>query len=358
MNKVYIAWAILIPLAGCTGVICDNPGGAPSDGASVGGTTTNTSLGGSTSVNGSAGGATIDSAGGTGSNGMLTSGGVTAVGGGASGGQCTLEVLPTSIQTMLTNRCATCHGVVPLAPTLPTLLTYADLTAPAKSDPSKTNAVVTLARLQNTAMPMPPAPGAPATASEVGVLQDFIAQGYPKPSCPPPVTGGGGMSGTGGATTTGGAASGGAGGGPNNDPLFAMPICTSNSSWTGGDRGSASMNPGMACISCHDKGGEGPSFSIAGTVYPTGHEPDRCNSLVGGEGAKVVIIGADGQTLTLTPNGVGNFSSRTSIRTPYQAKVTYQGRERLMLTAQTSGDCNACHGQNASMMAPGRITVP
>ena len=117
------------------------------------------------------------------------------------------------------------------------------------------------------------------------------------------------------------------------------------------------MNPGMACISCH-KSGEGPNFSIAGTVYPTGHEPDRCNSAIGTAGASVVIIGADGKMTTLTPNAVGNFSSNTAIKTPYQAKVTYQGRERLMMTPQSSGDCNSCHTQNGSMSAPGRITVP
>jgi predicted CXXCH cytochrome family protein len=30
----------------------------------------------------------------------------------------------------------------------------------------------------------------------------------------------------------------------------------------------------------------------------------------------------------------------------------------LMVTAQSSGDCNSCHSQNGSMNAPGRITVP
>jgi hypothetical protein len=201
-------------------------------------------------------------------------------------------------------------------------------------------------------MPMPPSPGAPATAGEIAALQDFIAQGYPKPSCP---AGNGSGGSSGGDQANGGAAGG--GGGPSDDPLLALPTCTSKTSWTGGNRESASMNPGMACISCH-KSGEGPSFSLAGTVYPTGHEPDKCNSTVGNAGALIVVVGADGTSITLTPNSVGNFSSRTAIKLPYKAKVTYQGRERLMLTAQTSGDCNSCHGQNGTMMAPGRITVP
>jgi hypothetical protein len=282
-----------------------------------------------------------------GSGGVSAMGGATSSGGSANGGTCAVEALPAAVQTMLTNKCSTCHGAVPLAG-LPSLVSYANLTAPSKTDPTKTNAVVALARIQATTLPMPPAPGAPVSAGDISALQAFISQGYPKPSCP---------TGTGGA---GGGANGGAGGSGGStalDPLFAMPTCTSMSNWTGGNRGSASMNPGMACISCH-KGGEGPSFSIAGTVYPTGHEPDRCNSMVGSAGARIVIIGADGKMLTLTPNAAGNFSSNAAVKTPYQAKVTYQGRERLMLTAQSTGDCNSCHTQNGSMMAPGRITVP
>lgn len=358
MNKLYIAWAILIPLVGCTGVVGDNSGAiGEGDGSATGMSGAPQATGSSGNPNVSAGSAAIAGFGGSmNPSGVVGVGGASANGGtssGPSGGACTLEVLPATVQTMLTNRCSTCHGAVPLLPTLPSLMTYANLVAPAKSDPTKTNAVVSLARLQSAAMPMPPAPGAPATASEISALQDFITQGYPKPSCPA----GSGGSGGGGGQASGGASGSGAGGTPGDDPLAAMPTCTSKTNWTSGNRGSASMNPGMACISCH-KSGEGPLFSIAGTVYPTGHEPDRCNSTVGNAGARIVVIGADGTSLTLTPNGVGNFSSNAAIKMPYKAKVTYQGRERLMLNPQTSGDCNSCHGQNGAMMAPGRITVP
>jgi hypothetical protein len=43
---------------------------------------------------------------------------------------------------------------------------------------------------------------------------------------------------------------------------------------------------------------------------------------------------------------------------PFQAKITYMGRERVMATAQTSGDCNSCHTQAGAMSAPGRIILP
>jgi mono/diheme cytochrome c family protein len=130
--------------------------------------------------------------------------------------------------------------------------------------------------------------------------------------------------------------------------------------WKGGNEGSSSMNPGKACISCHQSDGEAPLFSVAGTLYPTGHEPDLCNGVSANtaNGASVVIVGADGRTLTLTPNRAGNFSSENTVKTPYTAKVTYQGRERVMLTAQTSGDCNSCHTPNGANGAPGRIALP
>lgn len=357
VNKLCLAWAAIM-LLGCTGSVAEDAG-------SLNGTAAGNDSGGSNGMQPGGGSAPDGSNGAAGSNassngGVSSNGGATSNGGASSnggvtsnGGNCSTPapILPTTVQSLLMNRCATCHGPTPLLPNLPSLTDYANLTAPSKSDPTKTNAVVSLARLQSTTMPMPPAPGAPATAAEIAALQDFITQGYPKPA-PVCTDGSGGSGGSGGMAGGGGTA-----GSTTMDPLFAPPTCTSMTSWTGGNRESASMNPGMACIACHSKG-EGPSFSIAGTLYPTGHEPDRCNSSVGTAGARIVIVGADGQQVTLEPNSVGNFSARSAVKLPYQAKVTYQGRERLMLTAQTSGDCNACHTQNGSMNAPGRITVP
>jgi len=344
VNRLYVACAIFVPLFGCTGIASNGSDPfAAEAGASAGGAGNNGTGGAASSgnVGNNAGsGASASS----GAGGVTATGGLSATGGSSNGGTCFAEVLPKGVQQMLTTECASCHGTTPLAG-LPALVTYANLTAPSNSDATKTNAALALARIQSTTSPMPPAPGTRASASDIAALQDFIAQGYPKASCP--------------TTGTGGAASGGSGGAPAMDPLSAMPICTSMTSWNRGNNGSASMNPGTACIACHKStGGEAPSFSIAGTVYPTGHEPDLCNSKAGTDGARIVIIGADGQMLTLTPNSVGNFSAQAQVKTPYQAKVTYQGRERLMASAQTSGDCNSCHSQNGTNMAPGRITVP
>jgi hypothetical protein len=161
------------------------------------------------------------------------------------------------------------------------------------------------------------------------------------------------------------------------------------------------MNPGMACVSCHRRregggdddvepmlvrkdgegeggegrgGGEGeggddeggPRLAFAGTVYPSAHEPNRCMGS-DSRGAQVVILDSAGRTFTAEVNGAGNYfmlASQASPRPPLRAKVVFQGRERVMIGAVPSGDCNACHTQNGSTVvaggprAPGRILLP
>lgn len=142
------------------------------------------------------------------------------------------------------------------------------------------------------------------------------------------------------------------------DPFAAAATCTSGLTWTRGNHGDEDMNPGRACIDCHSQEADAPKLTIAGTLYPTGHEPDLCDGVTDGSGAKIVIMGADGSTLTLSPNAAGNFRSQSKVVTPFRAKVTYMGRERVMASAQTSGDCNGCHTQAGANSAPGRIVLP
>jgi hypothetical protein len=269
------------------------------------------------------------------------SGGGSGGGGPADGGATTGAVtgLPCDVQSLLSNRCVTCHGTRPLAGVPTSLVSYADLTAPSAANPAQSNAERAVVRMQDTAMPMPPAPGMSVPATEIAALQSWIAAGYPQDGC------------------GSGSPDGGVTGVP--DPFAVPPTCTSNVTWRGGNQGSPSMDPGQACIGCHAKsGGEAPPFAVAGTVYPTAHEPDNCNGASGSGGATVVITGADGRVLTLAPNGVGNFSYEGALALPYLAKVTYMGRERVMGTSQTSGDCNSCHTQAGTMNAPGRILLP
>lgn len=139
------------------------------------------------------------------------------------------------------------------------------------------------------------------------------------------------------------------------NPYGTPPQCSSGQTGTTGQ--TALMQPGSSCASCHKSGSEANSFTIAGTVYKTAHEPTSCNG-VSVSGATVVISGANGATLTLAVNAAGNFMSTQPVALPYQAKVVYAGGTLAMRTQQTVGDCNSCHTQSGASGAPGRIMLP
>lgn len=207
-------------------------------------------------------------------------------------------------------------------------------------------------------------------------------------------TGGGGSSGSGGGGSTGGGggtdATGGSGGdggaggasaadagatdtAPASDaapdPFAAAPTCTSGSTWSNGNRGSALMQPGVACVACHERMGEAPALAFGGTLYPSAHEPDQCDGFDGSRTpAEVTVVDAKGASNTAAVNAAGNFflRSRTALTPPFKVKVTYMGRERMMVTGAPNGDCNGCHTQAgttvltgpAAIKAPGRILLP
>jgi hypothetical protein len=122
-------------------------------------------------------------------------------------------------------------------------------------------------------------------------------------------------------------------------------------------REDAEMRPGEACVACHRSEGEGPLFAIAGTVFPTGHEPDDCRGASDAD-IRVVVTDANGVEHELTVNRSGNFSYSGQLATPYTAKVISADGERLMFSPQVDGDCNTCHSQDGSDGAPGRVVVP
>jgi len=288
-------------------------------------------------------GSCASSSGGSGGSTLPGSGGSAGAGGSSSGGASGGRdagvpggTLPCDVQTLLVSRCDSCHGTAPSGGAPRSLVTYADLTSADPANTSMTEAEVALQRMQNASSPMPPSPASGATSAEIATLQNWISGSYPSGAC------------------------GGDAGPPPSDPLNAPPTCTSNTTWTRGTNGSASMEPGQSCISCHaGTGGEAPKFVIAGTLYPTGHEPDNCNGVNGNTGARVVVTGTNGTSVTLTPNSAGNFYSTTTLPPPYQAKVVSSaGVERVMSSAASTGDCNSCHTQNGTNSAPGRITMP
>jgi cytochrome c553 len=238
--------------------------------------------------------------------------------------------LPCNIQQILQANCTGCHSDPPVSGPMG-LVTYADLTAPAVTDPTKTVAQMSLIRIQSTTAPMPKPPAAPLSSADISAFTAWVNAGTPMGSCAP------------------------AEGGTN--PYDTPLTCTSKSYWNAGpDNTSPVMAPGGACINCHARqGGEGPRFTIAGTVYPTAHEPMDCN---GASGITVVITDNAGQVLSLTTNGAGNFFSSARLALPFTAKVVGNGRERVMSYPQTNGDCNLCHAEPPVNGAPGRIMAP
>lgn len=270
-----------------------------------------------------------------GGNTDTTTGGTTGgggAGGSGAGGAAPADGVPCDVATVLSKYCLSCHGH-PVSGNAPvSLVTYAELTAPSANDPTKTEIERSVIRMQQAQAPMPPAGG--VAAADIAVLQAWITAGTPKGSC-------------------GGAGAGGAAPNPFNEPAK----CTSGQTWNG--YAGNDMSPGGACNQCHNQG-EGPNLDIAGTVYPSAHEPNDCIAS-GVSGAVVEITGADKAvfTLTVSPNS-GNFRSHNSqnIVKPYTAKVKFEGRERVMATPQSNGDCNLCHTQNGAQNAPGRILLP
>ncbi|MDB4933502.1 MAG: hypothetical protein JWP87_474 [Labilithrix sp.] len=261
--------------------------------------------------------------------------GINASGKGAGTGAVT--GLPCDVQQLFENRCIGCH----LGPNPVALLSYDDLTKKSAADPTKSYAERSLARLKDTASPMPPKPAVAPTPAEIAVLDAWIKAGTPKGAvCTPP---------PGGAD---GGADGGATGGTNtNTPL----VCTSKQTWNNGNDGSSKMRPGGACITCHSQRG-GPNYTVAGTVYPTAHEPNDCNGVNGA--LTVVVTDKNGVVKNIPVNSVGNFSLGGQIAPPFTVKVTNGVKERAMASALTAGDCNSCHTVTGVNGAPGRVMAP
>lgn len=261
--------------------------------------------------------------------------------GGSAGGGQTGQGLPCDVAKVLADRCWSCHGATPSGNAPMSLAGYNEMVATSKGDPTKTNAELSVARMQ--AMNMPPGGG--ATADEIAVLQAWIDAGSPEGSC--------------GSVT---------------DPFGGPVVCTSGKTWTFGEDVSDAMrpqmHPGGACNTCHAKEpppDTPPVMYVAGTVYPTGHEPDECYGIDGTVATDLLVHVEDsaGHVYDLPVNATGNFllspDSGLPFVPPYSAKVVSSKGERVMAAKQMSGDCNSCHteaGNGAGSMAPGRIVAP
>ncbi|MDF2693444.1 MAG: hypothetical protein K0S65_1827 [Labilithrix sp.] len=247
--------------------------------------------------------------------------------------------LPCDVAEVLSTSCSDCHGARLTGGAPNRLLSYEDLTASSESDPSTTVAELSLARMKSTKRPMPP--DGKLESERIAVLEKWIESGMPKGSCNAP-------------EADAGTSSTDADAGSKKDAAPpATSVCTSGSMASASDPPSALMKPGKACIKCHSAAGA-PAFEIAGTVYPTLHEPNDCDGVAG---VKVLIIDAVGNMISMTTNAAGNFQRISSFPRPYRAMIVKGNNVREMKTPQFDGDCNGCHTEWGDG-APGRVMAP
>ena len=229
--------------------------------------------------------------------------------------------------------CWSCHGSPPRGGADVSLDTIAAMEAGSTVAPGQNLAERSLVRLRDTVKPMPPRGYPRPTDPQIAAFEAWIGDGMPPGSC----------------------------NGTNPDDP-APTVCTSGTRWTGGNRESPDMNPGLACRACHLRDEPQKAYFFMGTVYPTLHEQDACNSTVP-TGTRVEILDASGAVrVTMQVRGSGNFYSRATsagLTLPYTARVvSAAGSVIEMTTKQTSGDCNACHTEQGAEGAVGRILFP
>jgi hypothetical protein len=243
--------------------------------------------------------------------------------------------LPCAVRDILRARCESCHSKTPVAGTDVTLMSYADLAALSRVVPTVTVAARALHRMKTSVEPMPPAPAGQATKEEIATLQAWMDSGMVATKCELPPD-------------------------PDANPYDASPTCSSGSFWPGNFTGATWMMPGAACLSCHRQYiASAPLFTVAGTVFKTAHEPDKCYGVPVEVGARIVITDANDVERVLPVAARGNFGDfLPGLALPYRAKIVVGDEERVMLTPQTDGDCNACHSQFGAQGARGRIILP
>ena len=277
-----------------------------------------------------------DGGGSGGGGGVVDAGPADAFYDGGTGG------IPCDIAVMVKEKCLVCHGNPVAGNATFALQTRADFLQPSFVDPSKSLFQQARIRIHNPLNPMPPVGYQQPTLDEVVAFDHWEMAAAPEGAC---------------TTAT----------------LPPQPTtCASNTLWPFGNAGSAGMNPGYACRSCHlgqNFNGQNPggvskttrAYFFIGTVFADAHGKDLCESTPP-PGSKIEILDKNGVVAqTLTPNAYGNFfstSTTTTIALPYTARVVSTGKTARMLTPQTNGDCNSCHTVQGLQNAPGRIYWP
>lgn len=241
--------------------------------------------------------------------------------------------LPCNVATFVASNCTSCHrpggGTSGI-----NLLSRDDFLAPSPTHAGQTVGQRSVTRLNDTVSPMPPVGSPRPSSTDVADFTTWVNTGMPAGTC---------------GTV---------------DPPDAGPApttCTSTSYWTGGNSESPNMNPGLACLSCHQQRAPDKAYAFSGTVFPSLHEKNLCNARPP-SGTRVEIIDRNGNvavTMTVSTTS-GNFHSSLfpSVALPYTARVVTPTGTATMTTAQTNGDCNTCHTEQGTNGASGRIAWP
>ncbi len=98
-------------------------------------------------------------------NSESSSGYVDGVDAGTSSTGASVTGLPCEVATVLADKCTSCHSSPPAGGAPFPLVSYEDLTKESPSYPGQTIAQRSVARMQDTASPMPPGGGASAEAA-------------------------------------------------------------------------------------------------------------------------------------------------------------------------------------------------
>ncbi|HEY3446818.1 MAG TPA: hypothetical protein VGK67_10665 [Myxococcales bacterium] len=113
------------------------------------------------------------------------------------------------------------------------------------------------------------------------------------------------------------------------------------------------MDPGSDCMQCH-----GPeahyAWTAAGTVYPERNSGDS----QGTAHVYVELTDADGKTVSMETNPVGNFYTSEPLSFPLTARARRGDQRYEMSIPVPVGSCNGCHNLSPDSEPGGRLIGP
>jgi hypothetical protein len=261
-------------------------------------------------------------------------GGAAGAGAGGSSGN---EAIPCGVDAVLEQSCRSCHSSPTKFGAPMPLVTFADLHAPAPSDPSKKVYERVGVRIHDDKMPMPQPPNARLDATATATLDAWIATSAPS---------GPGLCGAGGSTGTGGS---GAGGGPS-DPTKVS--CTPDvhltpaSAWEmpqetgdvyvcyGFDVAQSDYRQAIAITPRIDNAGIVHHALLFESSTPVSSTPTPCGGAMLATWKMIYAWAPGGQALQLPPEAGYPMASGTQ---HYVVQVHYNNLQHLAGQKDTSG---------------------